>query len=283
MLFKTLDGLKQVEGVKTIGFSGGEPFLYPDLLRKGVSYARELGFPVTIATNGFWGAWGDGEIVETLTELAPDHMSFSTDESHRIFVQDEVFGRAVSAAKALNIKCDICVGESRAGLSAGEYLKSMGDYKYLSRLSVHPVAPAGRARQYDEAYFFRYTPLEAARCFHAGEIAISYSGRVFPCCSPFVFDTALSLGSVHEDKIADILSNEEPRRMFLWLRTKGFGALIEAASERYGMRFNDPCAGGCEVCARLFADASLCEEFMALLREEYGRLMVDLLLDRQLA
>jgi MoaA/NifB/PqqE/SkfB family radical SAM enzyme len=280
LLRQTLHELKQIETIKTIGFSGGEPFLCLDLLNDGLKYAKELGFHTTVATNGFWGAWDEQKIVDTLTQLEPDHISFSSDGEHRVFIADEAFGRAVAAAKMLKIECDLCIGESRRGLSAGEYFKSMGDYKYLSRFSVYPVVPAGRAKKYAAESFYRYEPLADVRCDFRGEVSIRYDGRVFPCCSPNVFDTALSLGNINDTCVTDILANEENTRMFSYLNTKGFSQLVATASAQYGLTFNDPCTSGCEICAQLFDDPSRQEEFRTLLDQEYERLAVDQLLGR---
>jgi MoaA/NifB/PqqE/SkfB family radical SAM enzyme len=283
LLIKALDELKQIDGVETVGFSGGEPFLCLDLLSEGLGHARELGFHTTVATNGFWGAWDGRKIADTLTGLRPDHISFSCDSSHRVFVPDEVFGRAVSAAKMLKIECDMCIGESRRSLSAGEYFKSMGNYKYLSRFSVYPIVPAGRAKKHSADSFYRYVPLQEARCSYKGEISIRYDGKVFPCCSPYVFGTALSLGDAGDGKVTDILSNEENTRMFSFLRANGFSNLVKVASDRYGLSFNDPCTSGCEICAQLFEQPLRCDEFRALISKESERLAVEKFLGREIS
>jgi len=282
LLLDTITALKEAGGFKLIGFSGGEPFLFPDLLEQGLLRAKEQGFSTTIATNGFWGAWDGQKIEETLLKLKPDHISFSTDSFHRAFVSDESFGRAVSAAKMLNIKFDICIGENKQGPSAGEFIKGMGDYKYLSRFSVYPHVGAGKAKALDDACFYRYLPAHKASCGSAGQIAIRYDGRVFPCCSPYVFDTVLSLGNLNERGIGEILSNEENSRMFSVMRGKGFGALTEAASRR-GVKFRDPFTSGCEVCAELFSNESNYSEWKAVLADEYGRLATEWLLNRRRA
>jgi MoaA/NifB/PqqE/SkfB family radical SAM enzyme len=280
LLRETLDGLKENGEIQTVGFSGGESFLYLDLLQKGLTYAKKLGFSTTVATNGFWGEWPDEKIITTLTSLAPDHISFSTDVYHRPFVSDDAFGRAVFAAKALKIACNICIGEKKDSLSGGSYFKSMGDYKYLSLFSVYPYVPAGRARSMDEDSFFRYFPLKEATCDTKGSIAIRYDGRVYPCCSPYVFDTALSLGNVNERAISTILADKEGQYMFDAMRTCGFGNLIKEVSKQQELRLSDPCTDGCEVCHALFSMQEHYGEFKTSLEEQYGRMAADHLLGR---
>jgi MoaA/NifB/PqqE/SkfB family radical SAM enzyme len=50
---RRIDGARDIPSVREIGFSGGEPFLFPDLLKDAVRYAAGCGFSVSVTTNGF--------------------------------------------------------------------------------------------------------------------------------------------------------------------------------------------------------------------------------------
>jgi pyruvate-formate lyase-activating enzyme len=65
-------GLPAGDGAKTICFSGGEPFLFYELLKSGVAKAKEMGFSTEAHTNGFWGAETGERISEMLGNLALD-------------------------------------------------------------------------------------------------------------------------------------------------------------------------------------------------------------------
>jgi MoaA/NifB/PqqE/SkfB family radical SAM enzyme len=282
LLLQTIDGLTRADGINGVGFSGGEPFLHYDLLKKGLSRAKRNGFSTSVATNGFWGQWEDDVILERLRGLDVDFISFSTDFSHAAFVGDEVLGRAVSAAKSLDIKLSLAVGENKKDPSAGEYYRAMGAYKYLSVFSVYPHVRIGRAASLGDENFYRFTPLNRASCQSRGLITVRYDGRVFPCCSPYVFDTVLSLGNIKERGIEEILSDRRNSYIFSALRLSGFGKLVETAKNKYGFHFNDPCSDGCEVCHALFGDSAHIEEFGKIAEAEYGRIAANHILGRTL-
>lgn len=281
LLVETIRKLKSLKKVKVIGFSGGEAFLYPMLLAEGIREAKAQGFSTTVATNGFWGAWPDKKIIETLNHLQPDHLSFSTDDAHRQYVSDEHLGRAVSFAKGFKIPFNLCIGENKKDRSAGEFLKSMGDYKYLSNFSVYAHVPAGRAQDFDAEAFYRHAPLAHSFCHSEGLIAIRYDGRVYPCCSPYVFDTAISLGNIKENSLEEIFDKGSDCEMMTIMQEAGFKDLIAYAQEKYGLHFNDPCTSSCEACHQLFLNPTHYEEFKEVLKKQYNHQMTDCFLGRK--
>ena len=53
LMIEAINQAKEAEMFKQISFTGSESFLYPDLLIKGSSYAKKLGFTTSVATNVF--------------------------------------------------------------------------------------------------------------------------------------------------------------------------------------------------------------------------------------
>ena len=45
----------EIDGVRGVGFTGGDPFMVYDQLLECSAYAKSLGLRVTVNTNGFWG------------------------------------------------------------------------------------------------------------------------------------------------------------------------------------------------------------------------------------
>ena len=70
LMADVIDQAEGIDGLKYIGFSGGEPFLYYDLIRDGLARAKAKGFATSVATNGFWGAWPDDVLFKRLSALA---------------------------------------------------------------------------------------------------------------------------------------------------------------------------------------------------------------------
>jgi MoaA/NifB/PqqE/SkfB family radical SAM enzyme len=276
-----LDTIDAAEGVEYIGFSGGEPFLEYKLLLKGVTRAKERGHTVTIATNGFWGAWPRERIEETLHCLKPNIIFISTDYYHAQYVSEAVLAEAVSAAKSMGIRTELSIGETKEGISAAEYFKSLGTYKYLTNYTIYPFVRAGRAAALPDEAFIRPVPTQQLYCAARGMISVRYDGQVFPCCEQLVFDTAMSLGNVKNSTIKDLLAAEDNNVKLSVIKAMGFDFLMDSAKESLGLDFPSECSKSCEICGMLFKnDEDVVQRLNEWIAEEYGRLSVDKLLMR---
>lgn len=90
--------------------TGGEPMLYPDLVKKIISECGRLSFPgIWLFTNGFWAhdVYKAGAIVEKLRSLGLTKMFFSIDFFHQSYVPIESIKNAIEASLELNL--EVCV------------------------------------------------------------------------------------------------------------------------------------------------------------------------------
>jgi len=269
-----IDQAADVSGIKYIGFSGGEPFLHYDLLKEGLIHARAKGFATSVATNGFWGVWPDDVLIDRLKALPIDQLFLSSDYYHRQYVPDEHIGRAVSAARALNIGITVGIGETRSH-SSGEYFSQMGDYKYLMAFYTYPFVRAGRASNMPEDEFFPPEESSNVRCRANSLLSVLFDGRVFPCCEQQVFATALELGNLKNASLKDIITSpDNSALMHCLLNNRSFERLIKESDIPL-------CAGGtCEACGKLFGDRKSLERLMPRIREIEDQAAVDQLLGR---
>ena len=77
-----IDQMKGMGSFTRLGISGGEPFIYPELVIEILEYAKEVGIEErTVATNGFWGGWSVEKIDDMLYKLEKvvTSMAFSHD------------------------------------------------------------------------------------------------------------------------------------------------------------------------------------------------------------
>jgi organic radical activating enzyme len=209
---KKQDKLKG-KGMKIISFTGGEPFLFYDLLKAGVMRAKELGFSVEVRTNGFWGAWPSEQISQKLDDLPLDYMIISTDYHHSRFVPESSLEGAMSYVKGRNLRCTLRVGETRSA-PADEYIVRMGPYKYMTNIVIHPFMRMGRAKPMDEENFFRVTRAKGEKCPSDKTISIRYDGEVFLGGGPSWTDDALSFGNMSKRPLSEMLTSERAKGFF---------------------------------------------------------------------
>ena len=102
---EVLSQAREVEGVKTIYFEGGEPFMYYPTLLEGARLARSMGFEIGIVTNGYWGLTVEDALLclRPFAELGVSDLSISDDEYHRMSEEDLRASNVVVAAEQLGI------------------------------------------------------------------------------------------------------------------------------------------------------------------------------------
>lgn len=251
----------------TVSFSGGEPFLFYDLLKRGAAKAKELGFSVDVCTNGFWGAWPRDEINAKLTSLGLDCITISADYFHGKFIPEPAIEGAMRYVKGSALKCTLMIGETRDA-PADTFIVKMGLYKFMTNIKIHPYMMIGRAKSMDEKNFFRLREPGEIKCPAAGSLTIRYDGEVFLCGGPAWTEDSTSFGNIRDSSLSDILSSERAKKFSAVLSQKGvFGkaSRITGCSEDVGLPYaSGKCSGACELCLDIFSDERKLAVFNAL-------------------
>ena len=274
LMFQAIDQAAEVEGISYIGFSGGEPFLYYDLLKNGLAHARLRGFATSVATNGFWGSWPDEILQQRLSALQIDKIFLSTDYYHQQYVPGSSVERAIFAARTIGISINVGIGETRSHTS-GAHFQQMGDSKYLLAFYTYPYIRAGRAAGFPEAEFFQPSEIPVERCASNGLISVMYDGKVFPCCKQQVFSTALTLGNLYNSSLKDILSSSDNAAL---MRCLSNPRCLRKMLEEKGL--TGPFPSACDSCSSIFGDGNSLESLMPLIHAADSQIAADQLLGR---
>jgi pyruvate-formate lyase-activating enzyme len=214
-------------GIRILGFTGGEPFLYPEFLHALCRRAAELGYQFDkIMTNGVW--FRDANHPESvLSELAGSgftgKLGLSVDKFHgiqtaalaqfcraarRIFDRDSIVSlsyasrhpdQGLEPVYALAKELDAVVEWSAI---LGRYLLVAPDLTMT--LNWNHLATVERAEQFtggwDGAWF------EEDYCEGPGQaLIVNPKGDVKPCCG-FASDLdQLTIGNIHRDTVRQIV------------------------------------------------------------------------------
>jgi organic radical activating enzyme len=214
-------------GIDLLGFTGGEPFLYPEFVIAVTRRAAELGFRFDkIVTNGVWFR-DQSQLRDILTELRDaaytGKLGLGVDKFHGIRTPDlvtfcktarEVFARDNILSLAYASR------DPHAGLEPVHRLAEALDaviewsdllHRYLlvapdltMTLNWNHLAPVERAEKlggdWDGTWF------EEDYCEGPGQaLIVNPRGDVKPCCG-FASDLdQLTIGNIHRDSVADII------------------------------------------------------------------------------
>ncbi|MBR5337250.1 MAG: radical SAM protein [Lachnospiraceae bacterium] len=261
-------------GIKKIGFSGGEPFLFPDLLLQGTRIAKEEDLDVNIATNGFWGSWDDDRIVDYLKELSPKSISFSYDKFHQQFIPEDDFFHAVSHVYGRRIDCTIAVADMTGEDGAGRFLKSLGKKVLTKEYNLYPAYRVGRAKNLPEEMFFTFSDRTNIVCLYEGILSVMYNGDVYPCCRHQSFDSAIKLGNALDSDLAELIKKSDVAMICETLmNSERFNCLLETA-ESLGISVPKEVGCSCDFCRALFGTEENMKKMLPAVKDLYGRMLV---------
>ncbi len=265
-------------GFKTVGFSGGEPFLFPELLMEGVNCAKEEGLRVNIATNGFWGAWDDDRITDYLSSLLPKRICFSYDAFHREYISPETFFRAVYFAMSLKIDYVIGVADMAGEGGAGRFVKSLGKQALTREYAFYPAYRTGRGLCLPEEKFLTLPDTDELCCVYEKTLSVMCNGDVYPCCRHQVFETPLKHGNACGQSLAELIKKSTASKICsVMLSSERFSTLKNEA-KRLGITLPDKIGCSCDYCRAMFGTKENMEKMLPIVEDLYGQLVIKSLL-----
>jgi len=115
--------------------------------------------------------------------------------------------------------------------------------------------PVGRAKKLIKSHkFIREDDINGCVCRKGGAFTVSYDGKVWPCCCPYVFSLNISVGNIYDDikTVQDALNNLEKNIILKILRNKGFDFFVEIVKEHKLVEIPDKIISSCELCQMFF-------------------------------
>jgi MoaA/NifB/PqqE/SkfB family radical SAM enzyme len=251
--------------IKTICFTGGEPFYDLERLRQMTLLAVSRGMLPTVVTNAFW-AESPAKAVETLKSMpALRVISVSTDSHHLAQIPFSRVENALLAAKELGLNCSVAV--CTEDVNSREYqdlLEQLQRIVAADCISTAITFPVGRAAGFLKAAQYGMThELPNAACPSADTPVVFPDGRVVACMGPVVDlcnGHPLLLGNLREKSLDYILDKAEMNPILHILRVWGPGRLYEILQEKgYGSRLPRQFIKDsiCNLCYSMIADDSL--------------------------
>jgi len=253
--------------VRSINFTGGEPFYDLDLFRKMCRFAMSKGLFPTSVTNAYWAETYDRavEILESVPELL--FLQISADEHHQMHIPFERVKNAVLAARKLKLVHQVAVctdnEESPGYKRIVDPLLEIMDKKQITTVVTLPY---GRASFLKGKMAYRMTDIPpAGACGGAATPVIFPDGKVVSCIGPIIDikeNHPLLLGNLHDKSLKEILDSTETNAVLHFIRTWGPSKIYEMLKDRgSGARLPDTFVEGniCMLCRTLMADPTLRE------------------------
>lgn len=232
-----IDQAREIPTVEWISFTGGEPFLLPEMLLKLVGHASRKGLRTECVTNCFWATTeGTAEgLLGRLVDEGLDVIDISADDFHQRHIPFDRVRNCYMAARRLGLKVVIMCAVARSSrLRIGEVVRLLGDDGIRVLGSEAPTGetpsalgvetgfiPVGRGADIPEdEWLIGNGPLEGPCKLVLRDIAIAPSGKVLPCCSAAGLAQAAEVGNARSG-LRELIEETTRRTLFKVLSTKG--------------------------------------------------------------
>jgi hypothetical protein len=247
-------------GIRTLVFTGGEPFNHPTQLRVLMHHADRHDMESALITNAAW-ASSRNKVREHLAELKEAGLrsiTLSTDRYHLPAVPLERIEHVLDVAKEFGLRARVKIARLPHDPVAEGICQTIR--RHTEQIVFQEVSPMGRGDSLrSELYGERASSFLGASCLTPP--VLLPSGDLLTCCNlpaqdmrkednPFV------LGNVQTEPLGILLKKRFRDPVLRALRTKGPGFLLtRLAGSDSSFRRHERALyhSGCDLCFRVFA------------------------------
>ncbi len=257
---KFIESTKEIEEIKEIAITGGEPFLnFPAL--KEITYISSLmGKKVNIMTNGYWAK--DYETaysaISELKRIGLSSLGTSCDRFHQKYIPIENIKNLLRAANDLKIPVGINLIYEENN-TMGKLINQIQEEFIELKLLPFQWMPVGRAKEYlDEKDIRKVKIPEILYCYNFSAFTIDYNKKIYPCCSPYIFNTDLVVGEYDNITCKEALMKLKNNRILAMLRKRGFHYFLELIRKNnINIDIPEFIESNCELCGKLFSKENI--------------------------
>lgn len=243
--------------IREIAITGGEPFLYENLVFDIIKKISDNGKIVTCITNGFWGKDKliAKEKLKKLSNLGLKFLTISCDEFHNEYIDIDCINNILEASLDLPIRVSINMTVTK-NKSGNELLAKLKDNLLgipVTRFSAEPVGNAKNISK--EELYYKLNCNNKMKCSEpTSGLVIHHNGYVYPCCSPLVFETILKIGSIREYSLEELNKKFNSNILLYIIKKEGLSWFVDKCKKKGIDNFNGKYISSCHLCYEIFKD-----------------------------
>ena len=230
------------------------------------------GMKTNLTTNGFWAITPEraARMIGDLESAGLSHLTISYDNFHAPYVKPERIRNALDAASNSRIPTilNMCVSRSHDSL---DLLKELGDSTLCVKVTRFPVQQCGAGLSIPNEDLI-VKPLDKLKLRCPGfELIYHHDGKVYPCCSPPIFDTDMTLGDAGALTHEEFIKRGERNALLAVIRSRGIKWLLDRVREASPLapaaRMTEA-VSVCDVCTTIMKDKDVLNKLRPTILEE---------------
>ena len=257
VILRSIDEIRDMNSIKLIAVTGGEPFLYPDDVLSIAKRCKEIGRKFTIITNAFWCSSYE-HAFEVISQMKENNLAacfISADAFHQEYISIECVQVLLRACRELGIPTKIQANSTKSTLAETDrIINTIGMDKLHTQVLFGAAYPVGRAKEHVNAKEFFTRKLNRTVCQYQHILHISSDGKTQPCCSPCHVGIPFNFGNIYSDSLEDILKKVSDSELMRLITGEGLARLQEEAKKEFGFHELEEYVDVCHLCNHLLSD-----------------------------
>lgn len=267
LIKSVIDEVTETKTMRSIGWSGGEAFLYYDQMLECTVYAKSKGLRLTVNTNGYWGK-DPVRALEMMKELKTagiELVSFSADRYHQQFVPIKDLKTALRACDEAGLLTDISFMDTKDSDDIVQLTEQLRPEIYHTIIQPHPLLPVGRAMEtIKEERIVTSFKTENSKCSFGGLVHLNFDGNYYLCCSQFCKEIPpIRIGKAGVTSFTELEQKVSSNPYLYVMLMEGFQWYIEKANE-YGIELPAYVCSCCHCCYFIFRN----KDFLRQIRDD---------------
>lgn len=268
---KANNELKNINNIKHIGFSGGEPFLYDDLLLQSIALFKNSKYKISCNTNGFrFNSYSYTE--QVLTEAKKNGLTalnISVDEEHSRYIEWNCIKNALKAASKINLATTLRFGmyNRYADEFFSKLISYLGACVFSTYIQIYPYFPIGRASDMNRDKFISGSKVEVLKCPHYYALSVMPNGNIYPCCSG-ILSEAFCCGNINNTTLRESIINSRNNPVFKSVFFRDFQKIVSIIREKDLFQLKNEYITACDLCNDIFSHAEEIKLLKQYLSEE---------------
>lgn len=218
-----------------ISFTGGEPLMYWEDIRKSIQNNKLENVKITISTNAYWADSKENsdKMCMDLLDNGISQVEVSCDEYHCKYIPMKNTINLINSAKeaGLNVKVIMSVSNDLAYLSI--YSKLIR-YVVAKDIVIQHVALFGNAAKNAIDSKVEFEKFVGVRCDQLLNPCVMYNGDIFACCGPGIImgkSSNLYLGNIRTESIENIMNKMYGSAFIQQIATEGPASLANKGNK----------------------------------------------------
>ncbi|HAR7302011.1 TPA: YydG family peptide radical SAM peptide maturase [Staphylococcus aureus] len=247
--------------IDLISFTGGEIFLNYGFLEELLMITKNYNKKVTLISNGFWGSSR-----KLVRKYFSDFMKYnvvaltiSYDEYHEPFVKVNSVKRIFEYSRYYpNVEVSLNMAVTKNKMS-NIILSDLGSSILGKKITKFPMISVGAAKdkinEKDIHNFYNIKKDKNMLYCPGYGIVYHHDGEIYPCCSPAIFETQLSLRESKNQSFERTVEKLNSNLLLYIIRKEGFNWFLDILKEKslldtFEIPENFPSV--CSICGSLF-------------------------------